>query len=194
VLDVSRETLAKLHSLIELLSVWNARINLVGPGTSAEWWSRHVEDSLQLSAFLPDQPVPMADLGSGAGFPGLVLAVARLGPVHLVEVDQRKCAFLREATRTLALSHVTIHSTRIEDVVLPPLGAVTARALAPLHKLLGHASRLLAPDGIALFPKGRTAEAELTAAIPHWHMTTERFVSQTDPEATIFRIRDIRPA
>jgi len=118
----------------------------------------------------------------------------RNGPVHLIESDQRKCAFLQEATRAMSLTNVTIHNKRIEDIALPMMISITARALAPLSSLLVHAHRLLAPGGIAVFPKGRNAEAELTAAATHWHMTTERFSSRTDPEATIFRIRDIRPA
>ncbi len=136
----------------------------------------------------------MADLGTGAGFPGLVLAATQARPVHLVESDQRKSAFLREAVRTLRLNNVIVHATRIEQATLPPLSALTARALAPLGELLRHAHGYLAPDGVAVFPKGRNADAELTAAAARWHMATERFPSRTDPEATIFRIRNIRPA
>ena len=94
----------------------------------------------------------------------------------------------------MALKHVTIHAERIEAVQLPPLALVTARALAPLNMLVGHAHRLLAPNGLAVFPKGRNADAELTIAAAHWHMTTESFASRTDPEAIIFRIGNIRPA
>ena len=94
----------------------------------------------------------------------------------------------------MALKHVTIHAERIEAVQLPPLALVTARALAPLNMLVGHAHRLLAPNGLAVFPKGRNADAELTIAAAHWHMTIESFASRTDPEAIIFRIGNIRPA
>ena len=179
---------------MQLLGAWNHRINLVGPGSPEEWWSRHIDDSLQLVPLLPPGDGPIADLGSGGGFPGLVLALALDRPVHLVESDQRKCAFLREAIRAIGLHNATVHAVRIEAVDLPPLAVITARALAPLSQLVGHAAALLAPDGVALFPKGRNAEAELTAAATRWHMTTERFASRTDPEATIFRIRNIRPA
>ena len=176
-----------------LLEAWNPKINLVGPGTPAQWWTRHVEDSIQLAHLLP-QDGACADLGSGGGFPGIVLAAIQGRPLHLIESDGRKCAFLREVSRAMSLTNVTIHAERIEDIALPPMAVVTARALAPLSSLLVHAHRLLGRDGVAVFPKGRNAEAELTAAATHWHMTTERFASRTDPEATIFRIRDIRPA
>ncbi len=191
--DVSRETQARLEAYLALLARWNARINLVGPTPPEGWWSRHIEDGLQLAPLLPDGDGPIADLGSGAGLPGLILAATTNRAVHLVESDQRKCAFLREAAREMSLPHVTIHTARIEAARLPPLAAITARALAPLGILLGFAHPRLAPNGIAIFPKGRTAEAELTEAAPHWHMAVERFASRTDAHATILRIRDLRP-
>lgn len=191
---VSRETGAALETYLTLLAEWNPRINLVAPSPPASWRERHVEDSLQLLSLLPKDG-PIADLGSGAGLPGLILAAAApAAEFHLVESDQRKCAFLREAARRMALANVTVHPTRIEAARLPPLRAVTARALAPLEKLLPHAHRLLAPGGIAVFPKGKTAEQELTTAAPAWLMRAERFASRTDPEATILRLSEIRPA
>ncbi len=193
--DVSRETEAALESYLALLAEWNPRINLVASATIDEWRVRHVTDSTQLAPLFPTGPGPFADLGSGAGLPGLVLAAA--GPAaewHLIESDQRKSAFLREAARRMGLARVTVHAVRIEAAKLPPLRAVTARALAPLEKLLPHAHRLLAPDGVAVFPKGRMAEQELTAAGATWLMHAERFASRTDPEATILRLSEIRPA
>jgi 16S rRNA (guanine(527)-N(7))-methyltransferase RsmG len=143
---------------------------------------------------LPDAGA-IADLGSGAGFPGLVLAAAAPDrEIHLVESDRRKAAFLIEAARLLGLSRLRVHATRIEAASLPPVASVTARALAPLPALLSYAAPLLAPDGVAVFPKGRSAEAELTDAIRHWTMTVERFQSRTDPEATILRLSDIHRA
>lgn len=191
--DVSRETRARLEAYLALLARWNARINLVGPSSPETWWERHVEDGLQLASLLPDGEGPIADLGSGAGLPGLILAACVSRPIHLVEADQRKCAFLREAAREMGLGHVTIHAQRIEAARLPSLAVVTARALAPLTVLLAHAHRILAPDGVMIFPKGRTAEAELTAAAAHWHMQVERFTSRTEADATILRIRELRP-
>ncbi|WP_328702704.1 16S rRNA (guanine(527)-N(7))-methyltransferase RsmG [Belnapia mucosa] len=190
--EVPRETEAKLRDYLALLIRWNQRINLVAKAEPELLWQRHILDSAQLAPLLP-KGEPIVDLGSGAGFPGLVLAVLTGREVHLIESDQRKCAFLREAARLLGLDRVTIHALRIEAA--PSLGAaiVTARALAPLADLLPHAHRLLRPGGIALFPKGRTAEQELTAASPHWTMQIERFTSSTDPHSTIFRLSEIHP-
>jgi 16S rRNA (guanine527-N7)-methyltransferase len=143
---------------------------------------------------LPEGDLPLGDIGSGGGFPGLVLAIASGRQTHLVESDRRKAAFLTDACGRLGLSHVQVHPARIEAVSLPPLAALTARALAPLTELLPHASRLLGPGGVAIFPKGRGGEAELTAALAHWTMHVERFASRTDPDATIFRLGDIRRA
>jgi 16S rRNA (guanine527-N7)-methyltransferase len=191
--DVSRETSDRIDTYLALLERWNQRINLVGPLPVSQWRARHVEDSLQLLGLVPQDDLPLIDLGSGGGLPGLILAAALTRPVHLVESDQRKSAFLREAAREMGLAHVTVHAQRIEAAALPPAGALTARALASLAQLLPHAHRLLAPGGVAIFPKGRNAELELTAAAPGWHMSVERFGSRTDAEATIFRIRDIHP-
>lgn len=192
---VSRETAARLDAFLALFLRWNARINLVAAGDAAALRARHLDDSLQLLPLLPAGTGPAADLGTGGGFPGLVLAAADPArPWHLVEADRRKAAFLLAASAELGLANTTVHAARIEAVALPPLALVTARALAPLTTLLAHAARLLADGGTALFPKGRTAEAEWTAAAADWTMTTERFSSRTDPGATILRIGGIRRA
>jgi 16S rRNA (guanine(527)-N(7))-methyltransferase RsmG len=190
---VSRETEARLRAYLGLLLAWNPRINLVARAPEAVLWERHVRDSWQLLPLLPPRG-PLADLGSGGGLPGIVLAIGRAEETHLVEADRRKAAFLIEASRALGLAHVRVHPARIEALTLPPLAALTARALAPLGELLPHAARLLAPGGVAVFPKGRTAEAELTAAAPDWFMRVERFASRTDPDATILRLSEVRPA
>ncbi|TPG56905.1 16S rRNA (guanine(527)-N(7))-methyltransferase RsmG [Roseomonas nepalensis] len=192
---VSRETGERLDAFLALLLRWNARINLVAERDAETLRRRHVEDSLQLLPLLPPNPGPAADLGTGGGFPGLVLAIADTArPWHLVESDKRKAAFLLAASAELRLAHVTVHAARIENVTLPPLALLTARALAPLGTLLGHAARLLAPAGTALFPKGRNAEAELTAARADWTMEVARFESRTEPGATILRITGIHRA
>lgn len=190
---VSRETEARLREFLALLLRWNARINLVAADAPEVLWQRHVEDSLQLLPLLPETPGSLTDLGSGAGFPGLVLAAASGRETHLVESDKRKAAFLLEAARALGLGHVTVHPRRIAEAKPPPAAVVTARALAPLPQLLALAAPLLAPGGIALFPKGRSAEQELTAAAPHWNMRVERFPSRTDPSGTILRLTEISP-
>jgi 16S rRNA (guanine(527)-N(7))-methyltransferase RsmG len=192
--DVPRETEGLLRAYLALLLKWNARINLVARGDPEAIWRRHVLDSLQLVPLMPAGAGPVIDLGSGAGLPGLVLAAATGCEMHLIESDRRKSAFLIEAARSLGLAQVTVHQTRIEETVPPPAALVTARALAPLPVLLAHAHRLLAPGGVGLFPKGKTAEDELTAATPDWHMRVERFPSRTDPAATILRLSEIRPA
>ncbi len=191
--DVSRETLDRLRNFLALLKRWNQTINLVAPAPTETLWQRHVLDSLQLLPLLPPGDGPLVDLGSGGGFPGLVLAIASGRPTHLVESDKRKAAFLQQAAGALGLASVGIHPRRIEDAALPPAAVLTARALAPLTALLPHAHRLLAPGGIALFPKGRTAEAELAEATRAWTFGVERFGSRTDPDATILRLSEIQP-
>jgi 16S rRNA (guanine(527)-N(7))-methyltransferase RsmG len=191
--DVPRETETRLRDYLALLMRWNTRINLVAAADADTLWTRHIIDSAQLAPLLPQVDGPLVDLGSGAGFPGLVLALISGRETHLVESDRRKCAFLQEAARSLALARVTIHPNRIEATTLPPAAVVSARALAPLPDLLRHAHRILTPGGIALFPKGRTAEQELTAVAAGWTMHVERFPSRTDPDSTILRLSEIRP-
>lgn len=191
---VPRETEAALRDFLALLRRWNRRINLVADQDEPTLWRRHVLDSLQLVPLVPAGSGPIVDIGSGAGFPGLILALATRRQTHLVESDRRKAAFLTEATRSLGLPGVTVHATRIETAATPPAAVLTARALAPLPDLLRHAHRLLAPDGVALFPKGRSVQDELTVASRNWTMRIEQFPSRTDPAATILRLSEIRPA
>ena len=190
--DVSRETLDRLTVFADLLVRWNARINLVSARDLDQLWVRHIADSLQL---MPDLPIgaDFIDLGSGGGFPGLVLAIATGNPVTLIEADLRKASFLREAARATA-APATVQAGRIEQARLPPTGIVTARALAPLPQLLGWASRFLDADGVCLFLKGRGAGAELTAALAEWHMTVSQRASRTDPDGVILSLSGIRRA
>ena len=195
-LDVSRETIERLEAVEALVRKWTQRINLIAPATVPDLWNRHIRDSAQLLPLAPSDFRIWADLGSGGGFPGLVIASHLLcnpsGPrVVLVESDQRKAAFLRSAIRELDLP-AEVHVTRAESE--PPLEAdvVSARALAPLTGLLGLASRHLAPGGSAIFPKGRDHAAEITAARAHWHFDLVESRSITDPEAAILRIERMR--
>ena len=192
--DVPRETEERLAAFVTLLTRWNERINLTAERDEATLWQRHILDSLQLAPLIPSIEGPIVDLGSGAGFPGLMLALATGRETHLVESDRRKSVFLIEAARVLDLHRVTVHPTRIGVAHLPPAAILTARALAPLTTLLAHAHRILAPGGFALFPKGRTAEQELTDVAGAWNMQVERFQSRTDSTATILRLSEIRPA
>lgn len=153
-------------------------------------WRRHVLDSAQLVALLPPAARSLVDLGSGAGFPGLVLAILTNVPVTLVEADERKCAFLAEAARNTGTS-VTILTRRIESASETVADVVTARALAPLPRLLDYALKWLAPNGICLFLKGRGVAAELTEAEKTWKMRADSIPSQSDPDAMILRIDQI---
>lgn len=187
---VSAAILARLETYAGLLVKWQARINLVGPDTLPDLWARHFLDSAQLAPLI--QPGSrIADLGSGAGFPGLVLAVLGVGEVHLVESDQRKCAFLREVNRaTAAGAH--IHNARIE--ALPPLEAdvVTSRALASLDKLLEFADIHLLSTGKCLFPKGKRWAEELTEAQKAWKMAAKTHPSRTEPAGRVLELADIK--
>jgi 16S rRNA (guanine527-N7)-methyltransferase len=189
-LGVSRETRDRLLAYVDLLLRWQRTINLISRRDLDDVWNRHILDSLQLSALIPPDADRAIDLGSGAGLPGLVLAIATGMPFDLVESDQRKAAFLREAARVTG-APVTVHPARIENARLAPAALITARALAPLPVLLGWAASLLKPGGICLFPKGRGVEDELTAAAPQWHMNIFRTTSRTDSSATILRISEI---
>lgn len=189
---VSRETHERLSAYVALLLRWQRTINLISRHDVDDVWGRHVDDSLQLASLIPAGTERGIDLGSGAGLPGLVLAIATGMAFDLVESDQRKAAFLREAGR-LTEAPVTVHAVRIEAASLAPARLITARALAPLPLLLCWASELLAPGGVCLFPKGRTAEDELTDAAAQWHMHVHRTPSQTDASATILRISEIGP-
>ena len=187
----SPETTARLAAYRDLLLRWNTRINLISGETVADIDQRHIADCAQLQPLLP-QDGPIADLGSGAGLPGLVLAIMQPErEIHLVESDKRKAAFLVEASAQLKLLMVRVHACRVENAKLPPLSAITARALAPLATLLPYAAKFLAPGGVAVFPKGKTAEKELTEAAQGWHFTCERIPSSTNPEATILRLSKI---
>lgn len=193
-LDVSRETYDRLQLMVSELHRWQKIKNLVGPATLAEVWTRHVADSLQLAAAEP-VAARWLDLGSGAGFPGLVVAIAitdRPGVhVHLVESNARKCAFLRHIARETA-APVTIHNDRIENVIDSFSGmveVVTARALAPLSQLLTWTAPLLTSGAVGLFPKGEAVEAELTEAGKSWRFDAEQIPSRSDPSGRILRIR-----
>ncbi len=182
--EVPRETLDRFAAL---LLHWNRTVNLIAPKDEAALWDRHIADSLQLTPLMGPRPACAIDLGSGAGFPGLVLAIATGVPFDLIESDQRKAAFLREAARVTG-APVRIHATRIENSRLVPAPLITARALAPLPRLVALAAPLLAPDGFCLFLKGGNAQAELTRTAAQWHMQVQSIPSRTAPDACILRI------
>jgi 16S rRNA (guanine527-N7)-methyltransferase len=188
---VSRETLEALETFASLLIRWNRTVNLIAPRDEAVIWDRHIADCLQLIPLMRPFPDRAIDLGSGAGFPGLVLALATGVHFELIEGDQRKAAFLREAARSTG-APVHVHADRAEAAHLAPAAHITARAVAPLPKLLGLAAPLLAHGGQCLFLKGAGAQAELTRAAAQWHMRVECIPSLTAPDACILRISDLR--
>lgn len=191
--DVPRETRLSLEVLVELVRKWTPRINLVAPATIDNIWARHVEDSLQLWPLRPIAARSWIDLGSGAGFPGLVIAACDPDLlVTLVEADSRKSVFLKTAAREMGLS-VDIRTDRIENMAPKPFDVISARALAPLPKLLALAHRFRSPGGVALFPKGRSGDSELTEARAAWHIRAEPIPSRTDPAGTILRVLEFDP-
>lgn len=188
---VSRETLDRLEAYAALLEKWQSRINLVGRSTLGDLWRRHMLDSAQLYPVLPQGARVLVDFGSGAGFPGLVLAILGVPEVHLIESDHRKGAFLREAARVTRAS-VTVHSARIEALTPFPADVITARALAPVGDLLAYAAPFLAPHTQCLFLKGQNVAGELTEAHKMWTMTVDQCPSLTDPSASILRLTEVR--
>jgi 16S rRNA (guanine527-N7)-methyltransferase len=191
---VSRETEERLALLVAELERWQAAKNLVSSGTLADVWTRHIADSLQLFRLAPDA-TSWLDLGSGGGFPGLVLGICLAevpgGRIHLVESNSRKCAFLRHAAR-LTGAPVTVHMARIDDVIADFTGTVdvvTARALAPLPQLLDWSKELLRTGTLGLFPKGQHLDAELTESSRYWKIQASTVSSLTDGAARILVVR-----
>jgi 16S rRNA (guanine527-N7)-methyltransferase len=188
---VSRETLARLRAYAELLTEWSHRINLVAASTLTDPWRRHFLDSAQLFPHLPPGTQNLIDLGSGAGFPGLVLAILGVPSVELIEADARKCAFLREAAR-VAAAPVEIRNSRIDSLPPRPVDVVTARACAPLDRLLPWAERFIGPGTVCLFPKGEQAGQELAAVAPAWEFDVTRHASRTDPRGVVLCLTGVR--
>ena len=193
---VSRETETRLDRFVELLAEWQAKTNLVAPSTLPNLWTRHISDSLQLLTLAPSAKAWM-DLGSGGGFPGVVLACALAetpgASVHLVERNAKKAAFLREALRVTS-SPGMVHFADIEDIVERvegPIDCVTARALASLHQLIGFVEPLVRKGAKALFPKGQDVEAELTEATKYWNIKANLHSSRTSGQGWIVELDHI---
>ena len=188
--DVSRETLRQLEDYLELMTRWQRAINLVGPKTLVDPWRRHILDSAQLFRHLPKEVGTIYDLGSGAGLPGVILAIMGRAGIHLVESDRRKAQFLKEVIRRFDLQ-VDVHAQRIESLPVRCADVITARALAPLPLLLDLAFPLLRPDSVCYFLKGRSALDELTEARKCWRMSAESFPSLSDSSASVLKLWDI---
>ncbi|HVY14408.1 MAG TPA: 16S rRNA (guanine(527)-N(7))-methyltransferase RsmG [Rhodopila sp.] len=183
----------RLRRFTALLLRWNATLNLIAPRDAPAVWERHVEDSLQLAPLIPEGTDRAVDLGSGGGFPGLVLAIATGIRFDLIESDRRKAAFLRSAILETG-APAEVHACRIEDAAVPPAPLVTARALAPLPRLLPLVARLLAPEGTCLLLKGARVQEELAAASAGWRMEVSTTPSRTGPDGTILQITGLQAA
>ncbi len=181
----------RLDRFATLLLRWNRTLNLIAPRDAPVVWQRHIADSLQLIPLMPVGIARAIDLGSGGGFPGLVLAIATGVQFDLIESDRRKASFLRTAIAETEAPAV-VHDCRIEAADVPQAGLVTARALAPLPRLLPLAVRLLAPDGVGLFLKGSRVDEEVAEASLDWDMTVARTPSVTSADGAILRISALR--
>lgn len=196
VAGVSRETYQDLVTFSELLVKWNRSINLVSPGSVPELWQRHILDSAQLFPMFNESVERVADIGTGGGFPGLVLAIlfkhhAPKRHMTMIEADKRKCAFLLTVSTALNLN-TTVTPKRIEEADPVNADVLTSRALAPLEQLLGYADRHLKPSGTALLLKGRTAETEIEEALASWSMDLKRRDSKTTDDAVVLDITHLR--
>jgi 16S rRNA (guanine527-N7)-methyltransferase len=189
--DVSRETAERLQTYADLLAKWNRAINLVGASTLADLWRRHFWDSAQLRPYLPAEGV-LLDVGSGAGLPGLVLAVVTgdAYTVHLCESDKRKATFLREAARVTG-TRVVVHDRRIEHLEPFPVDVITARAWASIADILALTASFTSPKTQFLLLKGKTAHNELTEARKAWTMDAELHGSRSDESGTIVQIKKV---
>jgi 16S rRNA (guanine527-N7)-methyltransferase len=190
---------ARLAVYVELLGRWRKITNLISEASFVEVWTRHIADSAQLLALAP-QARRWVDLGSGAGFPGMVIAIQLAGiagaRVHCLESDQRKCGFLREVARATGAS-AEIHAARIESIdpgSLAPVDAVTARAFAPLPHVIELARVWIAQGAVGVFPRGRSAEAQLEAVPAAQDLTIDLVASKLDPAAAILKVRSASKA
>jgi 16S rRNA (guanine527-N7)-methyltransferase len=197
-IPVSRETENRLDRFVDVLLLWQSKLNLIAPSTLRELWTRHIADSLQLLPLAPDART-WVDLGTGGGFPGAVIACALAdkpgAKVHLVESNGKKVAFLREAVRATGAPAI-VHLERAEkfgESCAEPVHVVTARALAPLKTLCDQAFPLMSRGAIGLFPKGQDVDAELTDAAKYWRLEATRVSSKTNPEGSIVVIRSLSP-
>ena len=193
-LNVSRENMERLSIYAERLKRWNTRINLVSTASMTDLWRRHILDSAQLIDHLPPQATKIVDLGTGAGFPGLVLAILSEHRTHLIEADTRKAAFLVEVAR-LTEASASVHMARIEDLEPFPVDVITARALAPLPRLLDIAAPILEISvdriPICLFLKGAKWREELTTAQKEWKIRANSFASISDPTGRVMVLDNV---
>jgi len=190
-IDVSHETFERLFLYHELLHKWQPKINLVGPDTLKDAWSRHFLDSLQLLKLIPDLSTKMADLGSGAGFPGMALAIVGATDMHLVESDTRKISFLREVARVTS-TKVEIHHCRIENCPVEKVDIIVSRACSDLDTLLSFSDRYVSHETICLFHKGKNYSKDIVDANIHWLFDYDVVPSVTDTQGVILKLAHFR--
>jgi len=192
--NVSRESIARLELLHDLLLNWQVHINLIGPSTTVEVWNRHILDGLQLLPLLPKKTKAIADLGSGGGFPGLVLAATQPATVHMFESNGKKIAFLQEALRQMKVpgqAHRMRLDPGLDPNILPKVDVVTARAFAPMSPLLGMAKPFFGTETIGLFHKGQDVNTELTEAAKAWRIRVKKHPSMTDSKSCVLEVEEI---
>ena len=187
-LNVSRETMRQFEAYLALLEKWQRRINLVANSTMVDAWERHILDSAQLVRFYPPNTKKILDVGSGAGFPGLVLAIMGNVQVDLVESDQRKAIFLSTVIRSLGLP-AKVHNQRIESLPSLAPDVVTARALAPVSKLIKLIENQISPDTVCLFLKGASVEDELTDLQSYSTMAPVSHPSLSGPNGVVLELK-----
>jgi len=194
--NVSRETLEKLSVYADMLEKWQKSINLVSPTTIKDMWFRHFYDSAQLAQYYQsdqsktEKPI-ILDIGSGAGFPGLVLSMMGVGHVHLVETVQKKAMFMKQVIRETDID-ATVHAVRIENLDAFHVDFISSRALASLDKLFTLTQHFHHDGLVCIFPKGQTADEEIKEAEKKWSFEAEKFTSITEESATILRLRSIK--
>jgi 16S rRNA (guanine527-N7)-methyltransferase len=186
-LGVSRETRERLEAYVATLLEWQGRMNLIGSGTIDDIWNRHIVDCAQLARLVPTGCRRLVDLGSGAGLPGLIFAILGVPGVELVESDQKKAAFLHAAAGAAGVKPL-IHTCRVEAMPQEPADVVTARAVAPLERLVPMVSRFMTEGSVAILPKGSSVDDELKAVARHWHLWYSRHTSMTDPRGCLLVI------
>ncbi len=193
--NVSRETLGHLKLYVGLLTEWNAQHNLVSAGSLADVWRRHIWDCAQIARFVPPEAQTLVDLGAGAGLPGLVLAEMLRGKVRvtLFEATTKKCRFLEAAAAAMQLD-VAVRNLRIEDAPAEKFDVITARAMAPLPKLIRLSQKFVGKGSVCLFRKGQNVESELTEARKSWKLKARKHQSLSDPSGTVLEIRELQYA
>jgi len=197
--DVSRETYDQLRKFEALIQKWSPKINLISKSDLHQVWERHIVDSAQIWPIASNRNGIWADLGAGGGFPAIVLAILSAATTNqtaftMVESDTRKSVFLRTAIRELGLKNANVVAERIESIDPLKATTITARALAPLKDLLALCERHLAPDGLAIFPKGERAKQEVEEATKTWNFSISEHSSQTSGGAKILVIKDLQRA